>query len=231
MVYHKLWTKYLDHAREGSGGFSFHSFIFYFSAKFKLQSDFKLQALAEIEMENRKYLICWLKRFISVASVAVAATGKIWKWRDAVCGVVGGDQPRQDQIDTDCKEERCWRAAGNTLSAFCLACVCSLVVSKRSEYRGHSLHHWCRMAFSCLEQIWLVVKWARCPGVALSASFEAVCWKISAGLSSVNSLCTAAHIQLLIANPLVGVAAATDQPDTIFSKPFQWKGARLAPFQ
>lgn len=63
MVYRRLWTKYQDHAREGSGGFSFHSFAFFFSAKFKLQSDFKLQALTEIEVENRKYFICQLKRF------------------------------------------------------------------------------------------------------------------------------------------------------------------------
>lgn len=37
-----------------------------------------------------------------MGAVAIAATGKVQKWQDTGCGVVGGDERRQDQIGTDC---------------------------------------------------------------------------------------------------------------------------------
>lgn len=34
---------------------------------------------------------------------AIPATGKIQKWQDMACGVVGGGEHKHDQIGTDCK--------------------------------------------------------------------------------------------------------------------------------
>lgn len=41
-----------------------------------------------------------------MGGVAIAATGKIQKWQDTSCGVVGTDKHRQDQAGTDCEGER-----------------------------------------------------------------------------------------------------------------------------
>lgn len=145
------------------------------SAKFRLWSELKPQALPGFwfslsKGSKIKSLICVLKKLlILVGDVTIAATGKIQKLQDMACGVVGGDEHKQDQIGIDCKGITQGRTNWGTLTT-CVWClferkrVWSILIVPSITDAG------CISAALCQSGI----QWNGCLVVVLIASFEAL---------------------------------------------------------